>query len=203
MLWKPGKAKAKERSTDRLPPGQKLVKGFPVLHEGEIPAFDPIRWRLRVWGEVEESFELSWAELQALPQASFTRDFHCVTTWSRYDNLWEGVSVSTLLARARPKASASHVLLHSYDSIGYTTNLAMPDFARDDNLVATRHDGAPLSPDHGGPVRFVIHHLYAWKCAKWLSGIEFLSADKRGFWEERGYHNRADPWLEERYSYQE
>ncbi len=203
MLWRPGKDKAKARSTERLPPGQKLVKGFPVLHEGPIPDFNAATWRFRVWGDVENPVKLSWAELNDLPKIAVTRDFHCVTTWSRYDNLWEGVSVKTMIDLARPRDTATHVLVHCYDSIDYTTNLPMGDFARDDNLLALRHDGAPLTPEHGGPIRLVVHHLYAWKSAKWVCGLEFLPADRRGFWEERGYHNRADPWLEERYSYQE
>lgn len=203
MLFRKGLARQKQRASGRLPPGQKLVKGWPVLHEGEIPPFDPDNWRLRIWGECENPVSIGWAELQALPQVELVRDFHCVTTWSRYDNRWGGVAIGTLLALARPKASATHVLLHAYDALGYTTNLAFEDFAHPDNLVATRHDGAPLTPEHGGPVRFVVHHLYAWKSAKWLSGIELLPQNRRGFWEERGYHNHADPWLDERYSYQE
>lgn len=187
----------------RLPPGQKLVRGWPVLHEGEIPTFDPARWRLRVWGEVEQPLELDWAAFGALPRMETVQDFHCVTTWSRYDNRWGGVSVKTLLDRAIPTSRARHVLVHAYDEVGYTTNLTLEDFARPDNLLAVEHDGAPLSAEHGGPVRLVVHHLYAWKSAKWVSGIELRSEDQRGFWEVRGYHNRADPWLEERYSSQE
>lgn len=203
MLWRPGKARARERSTERLPPGQRVVKGWPVLHEGPVPTFDPESWRLRVWGEVEDEVALTWAEFSALPRFETVQDWHCVTTWSKYDNRWGGVSVSELLRRARPKASATHVLVHAYDAIGYTTNLTLADFARPENLFATHHDGAPITADHGGPVRLVVHHLYAWKSAKWVSGIEVLPRDKRGYWEERGYHNRADPWLEERYSSQE
>ena len=202
-LWRPGRSVAKERSTERLPPGQRLVRGFPVLHEGPEPSFDPATWRLRVWGEVEQELSLSWEALLALPRLAVTRDFHCVTTWSRFDNRWAGVSVNEVLGRARPTARASHALVHSYDSIGYTTNLSMGDFARADNLFATTHDGAPLEVKHGGPVRLVVHHLYAWKSAKWVSGVEVLAANRRGYWEERGYHDHADPWLEERYSYQE
>lgn len=202
-LWRPGKQTRSERSTDRLPPGQRKVGGWPVLHEGKVPDFDPATWRLRVWGACEAPFELDWDELQALPRHQTVQDFHCVTTWSRYDNQWSGVSVQTLLERARPTADCAHVLVHSYDGVGYTTNLTLADFARPDNLVATHHDGAPLTPDHGGPVRLVVHHLYAWKSCKWLSGIELRAQDQRGYWETRGYHNRADPWLEERYSYQE
>lgn len=203
MLWRPGKARARERSTERLPPGQRVVKGWPVLHEGPVPAFDPDSWRLRVWGEVEEPLALTWGEVLALPRLETTQDWHCVTTWSKYDNRWGGVSVAELLGRARPKPSATHVLVHAYDAVGYTTNLALADFARPENLFVLTHDGAPLAPEHGGPIRLVVHHLYAWKSAKWVSGIEVLPKDVRGYWEERGYHNRADPWLEERYSYQE
>lgn len=203
MLWRPGKAKAKARSTERLPPGQRVVKGWPVLHEGDVPAFDPATWRFRVWGEVEAPLELTWADVTALPRVETTQDWHCVTTWSKYDNRWGGVSVSEILGRVRPKPTATHVLVHCFDAVGYTTNLPLADFARPENLFALTHDGAPLTPEHGGPMRLVVHHLYAWKSAKWVSGVQFLDHDVRGYWEERGYHNRADPWLEERYSYQE
>ena len=202
-LFRRGQAVRPVRSTERLPPGQKLVRGWPVLHEGPTPTFDPATWSFRVWGEVEAPFTLSWAEFTALPRFETTQDFHCVTTWSRYENRWGGVSVAELIGRARPKATAKHALIHAWDSVGYTTNLAWGDFFRPENLFATHHDGQPLTPDHGAPMRLVVHHLYAWKSAKWVSGVEVLAADRRGYWEERGYHNRADPWLEERYSYQE
>ena len=197
------RSKTPARSTERLPPGQRWVGGWPVLHEGEIPRFDPSTWRLRVWGEVEQEVEWTWAQFCALPRTEVTADWHCVTTWSKKDNRWGGVSVSEALNAARPKPTARHVLVHAYDELGYTTNLTFADFARPDNLFCTHHDGAPLTPDHGGPVRLIVHHLYAWKSAKWVSGIQLLAEDVRGFWEDRGYHNRADPWLEERYSYQE
>lgn len=202
-LWRPGKKVQAERSDDRLPPGQRLVKGWPVLHEGPVPDFDPAAWRLRVDGACLAPFELSWDEVQDLARLETTQDFHCVTTWSRFDVAWRGVAVVDLLARARPLPECTHALIHSYDSIGYTTNLALSDLARPENLAATHHDGEPLSAEHGGPIRLVVHHLYAWKSLKWLSRIELLTADQRGYWEERGYHNHADPWLEERYSYQE
>ena len=203
MLWRPGKARARERSTERLPPGQRVVKGWPVLHEGAVPSFDPSTWRLRVWGEVESPLDLTWDEVGALPRFEIVQDWHCVTTWSKYDNRWGGVSVSEVVKRCKPKRAAQHVLIHCYDEVGYTTNLTLEDFSRPENLFATSHDGAPLPAEHGGPIRLIVHHLYAWKSAKWVSGVEFLARDKRGYWEERGYHNRADPWLEERYSYQE
>ncbi|MCB9777094.1 MAG: sulfite oxidase-like oxidoreductase [Alphaproteobacteria bacterium] len=202
-LWRPGRKVQAERSTDRLPPGQRKVGGWPVLHEGDAPAFDPETWRLRIVGAVARPVELDWTALQALPAFETVQDFHCVTTWSRFDNRWRGVSVRTLLDLAGPLPEARHVLLHSYDGLGYTTNLSLADFARPENLVATHHDGAPLTVEHGGPVRFVVHHLYAWKSCKWLSTIELLPEDRRGYWEQRGYHNHADPWREERYSYQE
>lgn len=203
MLWRFGLKKTKERSAERLPPGQRWVKGWPVLHEGAVPAFDPDTWRLSVRGAVEEEIVLGWEAFHALPTTEITRDWHCVTTWSKKDNRWGGVSVMELLNRARPTAAAQHVLVRCWDDTGYTTNLTMEDFARPENLFATHHNGAPLEPRHGGPMRLVIHHLYAWKSAKWVGEVVLLTEDQRGFWEARGYHNRADPWLEERYSYQE
>jgi len=202
-LWRPGQKTRARRSEERLPPGQKHVKGWPVLHEGEVPDFDEATWRLTIDGEVDNPVRLSWTELQDLPRVETTQDFHCVTTWSRYDNLWGGVAVGALLDLVRAKPSARHVLAGAYDDFGYTTNLTLEDFARPQNLLATHHDGAPLTADHGGPIRLVVHHLYAWKSCKWLSSPTFLSEDQRGFWERNGYHNRADPWLEERFSYQE
>ncbi len=198
-----GQKTSKQRSTDRLPPGQHLTKGWPVLHEGPTPQIDPERWSLRVFGAVQREIELGWRDFGALPRIEAVADFHCVTTWSRYDNRWAGVAAHAVLDLAQPTPQASHVLLHCADSVAYTTNLPLSDFAREGNLFATHHDGAALDPDHGGPVRFVCHHLYAWKSAKWVCGVELLTADQRGYWEERGYHKRADPWLEERYSYQE
>lgn len=202
-LWRPGKSVRAERSSQRLPPGQKKVKGLPVLHEGEVPVFDPATWRLRLFGACALPMELSWDSFALLPQTQTRQDFHCVTTWSRFDCLWTGASVREVLAMCQPRPSCTHVLLHAWDDFGYTTNLSLEDFSRPENVLATQLDGEPLSPDHGGPMRFVVHHLYAWKSCKWLGGIEFLEEDRRGYWEDNGYHNRADPWLEERYSYQE
>lgn len=202
-LFRTGKQTQKVRSTDRLPPGQKLVRGWPVLHEGPIPDFLPESWKFRIFGAVESEVVLNWPQFQALPQASVTADFHCVTTWSRYDNRWQGVGVDTILGLVRVDPRVTHVMLHSFDALGYDTNLPFDDFKRQENLFATHHDGSPLTPEHGGPMRYVCHHLYAWKSAKWCSGVEFMIGDRRGFWERNGYHKRADPWFEERYSYQE
>jgi DMSO/TMAO reductase YedYZ molybdopterin-dependent catalytic subunit len=181
----------------RLPPGQYLTKKWPVLSYEKTPDFDATTYRFKVTGEVEQPFELSWAELQALPRTQLTADFHCVTTWSRYDNVWEGVHVREIIQRAKPKASAHYVVAHSWT--GYTTNMPLTDFADDDVMIVFKHDGEPISGEHGGPVRLIVPKLYAYKSAKWLNGLEFLPDDRPGFWEVRGYHNHADPWTEERY----
>ena len=182
---------------DRLPPGQRLVQDFPVLDLGVQPSVPPAAAKLRLDGLVGAPATLDWDALQALPRARFRNDIHCVTQWSRYDNDWEGVAVSTLLELARPKDEARFVSFESHD--GYTTNLPMADFARPENFVAFSWAGQPLERQHGGPMRLVVPHLYFWKSPKWLRRIEFLSADRPGFWEVRGYHERGDPWLEQRY----
>jgi DMSO/TMAO reductase YedYZ molybdopterin-dependent catalytic subunit len=181
----------------RLPPGQRLVQDWPVLDLGVQPDVTPANWRLRLEGLVAAPVRLTLEEFRALPQAQRLNDIHCVTQWSRYDNRWDGVAVTTLLAMARPKEEARFVSLTSYD--GYTTNLAIEDFARDENLFAHSWEGQPLERRHGGPVRLVVPHLYFWKSPKWVTRIEFLREDRPGFWEVRGYHNRGDPWMEERY----
>lgn len=185
----------------RVPPGQTLTRKFPVLHHSHVPAFDEAGYRFRVWGCVERPLELTWAELRALPRVEDVSDFHCVTTWSRLDNRWGGVPIRAVLDRARPTAEARHVLMHCLD--GYTANVPLRVLDDRDVLIAFDHDGEPLSPEHGGPVRLVVPKLYAWKSGKWLAGLELLQRDRRGFWEERGYHNRALPWAEERYAWQE
>lgn len=184
--------------SERLPPGQHLVRDWPVLDLGAQPAIDLERWRLQVNGLVEAPVTLDWSGFLALPQSAFTTDIHCVTTWSRYDNAWEGVSTRDLLDRVHPRPEATHVMLQSSD--GYTTNLPLADFAAEDAILARAWNGAPLAREHGGPMRLVVPHLYFWKSAKWLRRIEFIPADRAGFWEERGYHMRGDPWAEERYS---
>ncbi|WLA63138.1 sulfite oxidase-like oxidoreductase [Bradyrhizobium diazoefficiens] len=182
----------------RLPPGQHLTKDWPVLDLGVVPPVSRDRWRLDVYGAIEHPVFWTFAEFTAQKQAQFTSDIHCVTTWSRYDNLWEGLATRELLAACQPREDARFVVLHSYD--GYTTNLALEDFAAEDALLAHSWSGQPLSEEHGGPVRLVVPHLYFWKSAKWLQAIEFQTEDAPGFWEVRGYHNRGDPWAEQRYS---
>jgi len=182
----------------RLPPGQHLTKDWPVLDLGVVPPVSRERWRLDVYGAVERPVFWAFDEFTAQKQARFTSDIHCVTTWSRYDNEWEGLATRELLAACQPRDDARFVVLHSYD--GYTTNLALEDFAAEDALLAHSWSGQPLTEEHGGPVRLVVPHLYFWKSAKWLQAIEFLTEDAPGFWEVRGYHNRGDPWAEQRYS---
>jgi len=184
--------------TDRLPPGQHLTQDWPVLDLGITPNITRERWRLDVYGAVETPLFWDFAQLSAQPQSTFISDIHCVTTWSRYDNAWEGLSTRALLDACQPKPDARFVSLESYD--GYTTNLSLEDFASDDALLAHSWQGTPIDGEHGGPVRVIVPHLYFWKSAKWLQRIEFREHDKPGYWEVRGYHNRGDPWEEQRYS---
>ncbi len=187
------------RPTDRprLPPGQILTQKWPVLHYGTVPHVDPTAWTLAVTGLVDAPFTLGWDELQALPQAETLCDIHCVTRWSRYDNVFAGIPVRTLVERARPRPEVTHVLVHAEH--GFTTNLPLDDFLAPGNLLALRHNGRDLDPEHGGPVRLVVPHLYFWKSAKWVRGFEFMEGDYPGFWEQNGYHMRGEPWAEERY----
>ncbi|MBR0878232.1 DMSO/TMAO reductase YedYZ molybdopterin-dependent catalytic subunit [Bradyrhizobium japonicum] len=182
----------------RLPPGQHLTKDWPVLDLGVVPPVSRERWRLDVYGAIETPVFWTFSEFAAQKQAQITSDIHCVTTWSRYDNEWEGLATRELLAACQPREDARFVVLHSHD--GYTTNLTLEDFAAADALLAHSWSGQPLTEEHGGPVRLVVPHLYFWKSAKWLQAIEFLTEDAPGFWEVRGYHNRGDPWAEQRYS---
>ncbi len=197
-LARRGAPPGKQHSDSRLPAGQTLVTNFPVLDLGVHPEVSLERWSLRVHGLVEQEVLLDWQAFQALPQIEDISDFHCVTRWSQFDMNWEGVRARDLLALAQPLADARHVTLHSYD--GYTTNLSLEALLDDDVIVAHSVLGAPLSKMHGGPVRLVVPKRYAWKSAKWLKAIELHAEDRPGFWEERGYHNEADPWKEERFS---
>jgi DMSO/TMAO reductase YedYZ molybdopterin-dependent catalytic subunit len=182
---------------DRLPPGQYLTKKWPVLTYEPAPKQLPPDWRLKITGKVEQPFELTWEEFLALPHTTLTSDFHCVTTWSRYDNTWEGIHIREILQRARPLPEAKFVLAHSWT--GYTTNMPLAALDDDDVMIVLKHDGQDLSIEHGGPVRLLVPKLYAYKSAKWLDGLEFLEQDHLGFWERRGYSNSANPWKEERY----
>ncbi|HVM86138.1 MAG TPA: sulfite oxidase-like oxidoreductase [Candidatus Binatia bacterium] len=189
--------KPSRREEDRLPPGQRKVTDWPVLDLGVKPNIPLAQWRLSIDGLVEQSMRLDWDAFQALPQSDLMSDIHCVTAWSRFDNRWRGVAVMDLLERVQPKPEANFVVLHSFDT--YTTNLPLEEFAMEGALLATHWEGKALTIDHGGPVRAIVPQLYFWKSAKWLKRIEFIAADRPGFWEERGYHNFGDPWREQRY----
>jgi DMSO/TMAO reductase YedYZ molybdopterin-dependent catalytic subunit len=182
----------------RLPPGQVVTVKWPVLSAGPTPPIDLDAWRFRVFGRVDEEWSLSWTEFKALPRVSITTDMHCVTRWSRMGTTWQGVSIQEILRRARVHTAARFVMAHSFG--GYTTNLPLADLRDDEVLLADTNDGAPLPADHGGPMRLVVPKLYAWKSAKWCNGLEFMESDRRGFWENYGYHDRGDPWKEERHS---
>jgi DMSO/TMAO reductase YedYZ molybdopterin-dependent catalytic subunit len=185
----------------RVPPGQYVTDKWPVLTYGEVPKVDVKSWQLRITGEVDAEKSFSWRELQALPKVEVTADFHCVTRFSTLDNRWGGVSTREILSRAAVRPDATHVLLHCAG--GYTTNLPLEDFLAPEALLVDTWNGKPLAVDHGGPVRVIVPHLYAWKSAKWVVGIELLPEDRRGFWEENGYHTYGDPWREQRFSSQE
>lgn len=185
-------------SPERLPPGQKLTEGFPVLDLGLQPDVPLADWRLKLDGLVERPADLTWEQFNALPQVTDVSDFHCVTTWSKYDCRWGGVAFTTLYELVQPRPEARFVYFTSYD--GYSTNVALEKCLDDDVLVATRFADLPLSREHGGPARVIIPKLYAWKGAKFVRGISFLAEDKLGFWEVRGYSNTADPWTEDRYA---
>lgn len=183
---------------DRLPPGQREVKNWPVLDLGLQPEIPKESWELTVDGLVEAPITWNWAQFQAQPQQTFVSDIHCVTAWSRFDNQWDGVSAKHLLALVKPAAEATHIIFHSHD--GYTTNVKLGVFDDDDVLLAHSWEGKPITTEHGGPVRVIIPKFYFWKSAKWVKRIEFVAGDRPGFWEERGYHNDGDPWTEQRYS---
>ena len=182
----------------RLPPGQRLVKDWPVLDLGVHPNIPAQKFRLDIDGLVERNVSLNLEEFMALAQLESTSDMHCVTQWSRYDNKWKGVATRTLLDMAVPKPHAKFVIFHSHD--GYTTNVRLDQFDQPDCYLVHEWEGKPIEREHGGPVRVLIPRLYLWKSAKWVRRIELSSVDKPGFWEVRGYNNNGDPWLEERYS---
>jgi len=188
----------KMKQEGRLPPGQSLTLKWPVLHYGSVPVFDPETWDLRFYGLVESTLKLNWREFNQLPKVERTSDFHCVTRWSRFDNRWKGVAFRELLQRTQPKSSAAYVLVHAEQ--GYTANIPLTDLDYEEVILATHHDGEPLSAEHGFPLRLIVPHLYAWKSVKWVRACEFLDHDQAGFWEQNGYHMYGDPWKEQRFS---
>ena len=188
------------RDAGRLPPGQSLTLKWPVLHAGSVPRFDPARWDFTVGRLVEKPMRFTWEEFNKLPQREIVADFHCVTRWSRFDNRWKGVLFTNVLKLVKPKADAKFTLVLAEE--GYTANVPLEDLTRPDVLFAFTHDGEPLTADHGGPLRLIVPHLYAWKSVKWVRGFILLDQDRLGFWERNGYHEYGDPWKEQRYSEQ-
>jgi len=185
----------------RTPPGQTLTTKWPVLTYGLTPKFNPKTWTFRCFGLVEEERSWTWDEFLALPRTEVHCDIHCVTRWSRLDNSFEGVHIREIMKRVRLKPDANFVMIHADPD--YTTNLPLDRLVDDDVVLALKHDGTDLEPDHGGPLRLVVPKLYFWKSAKWLRGLEFLDVHAPGFWEVNGYHMHGDPWKDERYSDQE
>jgi DMSO/TMAO reductase YedYZ molybdopterin-dependent catalytic subunit len=197
------------RNEKRLPPGQSLTVKFPVLHYGPVPSFNPATWNFRVWGEVEEEKQWNWDEFNRLPHTRVTIDLHCVTRWSKADTVWEGVSVRTLVEQGLVKLKPAAQFVMQHAEYGFTVNLPLSVVLQDNFLLATHFNGNPIEPDHGYPLRGVVGAIpgrddlqtpYFWKGAKWLRGLEFMSSDRLGFWEQAGYHNNADVWKEQRFS---
>lgn len=188
-------------ATSRTPPGQVLTSKWPVLHYGAVPKVDPHApgWRLRVFGLCDAPYELTYEQLRAMPETHVTCDLHCVTHWSRLDNSFTGVPTRTLIERARPRPEARYVMCHAEQ--GFTVNVPLEEFTREDCLLAWAHDGKELTPDHGWPLRGLVPRLYLWKSAKWIRGIELRATDAPGFWEQNGYHMHGDPWKEERFGW--
>ena len=194
----PKAAADRARYGDRLPPGQRVSEKWPVLHYGSVPDIDLDSWQLSLSGLVEEPLALDWEAVLALPQSTTTSDAHCVTRWSTFDNAWTGVAAADLLALVQPQSAARFVVAHAYG--GYSANLPLSVFAQDDVILAHSHGGAPLTPEHGWPLRLVVPSRYFWKSVKWLRALEFVAEDQPGFWERYGYHNEGDPWQGQRFA---
>ena len=186
------------RDAARLPPGQSATLKWPVLHVGDVPPFDPQTWDFQVTGLLERSIRLTWDEFRGLPMKEATADMHCVTRWSRFDVRWEGVPFTEIMKLTGRKAEAKYVMVHAEHN--YTSNVPLDDLMRPTTLFALKHNGEPLPPEHGYPLRLVVPHLYAWKSVKWVRGIRFIAHDAPVFWEENGYHMYGDPFREQRFS---
>ncbi|MEW4369218.1 sulfite oxidase-like oxidoreductase [Paenibacillus kandeliae] len=194
----PQKPQLEEEQAKRLPPGQTLTDSFPILHEGAVPEYDMATWDLRIFGAVEEECSFTFEQLQQFPVTRTVSDIHCVTRWSKFDTPWEGVRFADLIKQVKIKPEAKYVMLHADPD--YETNVALDELMKDDVLLAWNYDHKPLTAKHGGPLRMVVPQFYFWKSAKWLRGIEFMTEDRRGFWEDHGFHNVADPFKEQRFS---
>src|SRR5436305_1206677 len=193
-----GRPRATTGAKDRIPPGQHLVTDFPVLSAGPTPRIDTNTWQLEIAGLVRTPAKLTWQQFIALGSEEFTKDISCVTTWTKLDTKWRGVSVDTLLGLVELDPKAHALVAECYG--GYTTNLLLTDALNGQAFVGYEYDGKPLAPDHGGPARLVVPHLYFWKSAKWVRALRIVAEDRPGFWESNGYHIRGDPWKEQRYS---
>jgi DMSO/TMAO reductase YedYZ molybdopterin-dependent catalytic subunit len=185
---------------DRLPPGQYLTEKWPVLHYGGVPKVDLATWDFSIEGLIEKPVRLTRDELLALPRREVKSDVHCVTRWSLLDSTWAGVPISEVMKLIQLKPEATHVMVRAEQ--GFTANLSLDDFLRDENMLVDTRNGEPITPEHGWPLRLFVPHLYFWKSAKWVRGLEFMHGDRPGFWEQYGYHMRGDPWAEERYGWQ-
>ena len=201
--WDTGGVEEPALQPRTLPPGQKMAVGFPVRHYGPVPRFRPDTWRLTVNGNTADGAEhhLDFEKFNAMPRGEVVGDLHCVSRWTVQDNVWSGVLVRTLIEAIPPADDVTHVM--AWAEYGYSTNVALDDFLSPRSVLATHHNGVPLTPEHGWPLRLIMPHLYSYKGPKWLRMIEYLTADRRGFWEKRGYHRKGNPWQEQRYSYQE
>ena len=193
-----GKRRGGAEKADRIPPGQYLTDDFPVLSAGPTPSLDLARWTFRIEGLVRQPVSWTWEQFMRLPSQDFVVDISCVTKWTHLDMKWRGVTVDTLLEHVDLDRKAAFVIAFSHE--GYTTNMPVADVLNGQAFVAYRYDDKPLTPEHGGPARLVVPHLYFWKSAKWVAGLRFMEKDQRGFWESAGYNNHGDPWKEERYS---
>jgi DMSO/TMAO reductase YedYZ molybdopterin-dependent catalytic subunit len=200
MLWENSERKVLEkqrREEGRLPPGQSLTLKWPVLQYGSVPRVDLKTWDFRIAGLVEKPVRLTWEEFNRLPQTEIVSDIHCVTRWSRFDNRWTGVLFTEVMKLVGPRSEARFALVHGEQ--GFTANLPLDDLTRPTSLFAFKHDGEPLSPEHGYPLRLIVPHLYFWKSVKWVRGFELSATDEPGFWEQNGYHMYGDPWKEQRF----
>jgi DMSO/TMAO reductase YedYZ molybdopterin-dependent catalytic subunit len=191
------RAKLPAAERERVPPGQFVTPGWPVLHYGSVPRTNLATWTFKVWGLVEHPLEWTWQQFAEQPRATIGTDIHCVTRWTKLDMAWDGVPLAHLLGLVKPKPEAKYVIAHA--EAGFTANLPIEAIMSDDVLLADRADGQELTPEHGWPLRLLVPQRYFWKSAKWLRGLEFKAQDEPGFWEQNGYNNSADPWLEERY----
>ncbi len=197
MVINPGFRRKRPPDT-RLPPGQYETKDFPVLTFGPTPRVGKPEWSLEVSGSVENPARWSWDQFLTLPMTTMNTGVHCVTRWTKFDTNWRGVSLDYIMGEVRPRPTAKFVLAHSFD--GYSTNVPLQDLRDGKAMVAVEYENADIPRDHGGPARLLVPHLYFWKSAKWLKGLEFMDDERQGFWERRGYHNYGDPWREQRFS---